>query len=80
MADADARAPEPPDLLRVEMDAVREPGALRHPAGLLEQIDRAQPIHFEAEALLVLGLAEMGVQLAIVALGERARSRSSAAC
>ena len=70
MADADAGAAEPPDLLRIEMDAVREPRALRHPAGLLEQIDRAQPIHFETEALLVLRLAQMSVQLAIVALGE----------
>ena len=66
MADADARPPEPADLLRIEMDAVREPGALRHPARLLEKVDRAHAIHFEAEPLLVLGLAEMGVQLAIV--------------
>ena len=63
--------PEPPDLLRIEVDAMREPGALRHPAGLLEQIDRPQPVHFQAEALLVLGLAQMGVQLAIIVLGQR---------
>ena len=41
MADADAGAAEPRDLLVVEMDAVREPRALRHPAGLLQEIDRA---------------------------------------
>ena len=71
MADADAGLAEPRDLLRVEMDAMREPGALRHPARVLEQIDGAQAVHLQAEALLVRGLAEMGVELAIVALGER---------
>ncbi len=65
-----ARA-EPRDLLGVEMDAMREPRAPRHPARLLEQIDWPQAIHFQAEALLVLGLAEMRVQLAIVALRQR---------
>ena len=70
MADSDAGAPEPADLLRAEMNAVREPRPLRHPAGLLQQIDRPHAIHLQAEALLVLRLAQMGVQLAVVALGE----------
>ena len=70
MADSDAGAPQPADLLGAEMNAVREPGPLRHPAGLLQQIDRPHAIHLEAEALLVLRLAKMGVQLAVVALGE----------
>ena len=73
MADADARPPEPTDLFGVEMNAVREPCALRHPAGLLEQVDRAHFVHVEAEALLVLGFAEMRVQLAIVPFGEPRR-------
>ena len=77
MADADARLAEPGDLLGIEMNAVREPGAARHPAGFLEEIDRPQAIHLETEALLVVGLAEMGVQLAVVALGQAARSRPS---
>ena len=49
---------------------MREPDAARHPACLLEKIDRPQAIHLEAEPLFVLGLAEMGVELAVVALGK----------
>ena len=78
MADADARLAQPRDLLRIEMNAVGEPDAARHPAGFLEQVDRPQAVHLEAEALFVLGLAQVGVKLAIVALGQDARSRSSA--
>ena len=70
MADADARLAQPRDLPRVEMNAVGEPDAARHPAGFLEEVDRPQAIHLEAEALFVLGLAEMGVKLAVVALGQ----------
>ena len=70
MADADPRLAEPGDLLSIEMNAVGEPGAARHPAGFLEEVDRPQAVHLEAEALLVLGLAEMGVKLAVVALSQ----------
>ena len=70
MADSDFRLAEPGDLLGVEMNAMREPDPARHPACLLEKIDRPQAIHFEAEALFILGLAEMRVKLAIVALGQ----------
>ena len=76
MADADFALPSRAISLGVEMDAVREPDAARHPACLLEKIDRPQAIHLEAERLFVLGLAEMGVKLAIVALGKLGRSRS----
>ena len=76
MADSDFRLAEPSDLVRVEMNAVREPDAARHPARFLEKIDRPQAIHLEAEPLFVLGLAEMRVKLAIVALGQAARLRS----
>ena len=70
MADADTRPSEPGDLLGVEMDAVREPDPARHPAGLLQKVDRPQAVHFEAEPLFVVGLAEVGVKLAVVALGQ----------
>jgi hypothetical protein len=70
MADPDAGAPQASDFGGAEMDAVREPDALRHPARLLQEIDWAQAVGRQAEALLVLGLAEMGVELAVVALGE----------
>ena len=49
---------------------MREPDPARHPAGLLEEIDRPQAIHVKAELLLVVGLAEMGVKLAVVRFRE----------
>ena len=70
MADADARRAEPRNLVFVEVNAVRQPRPLRQPAGLFEQIDRALAKYFQTETLLVMRLAEMRVQLAIVALGE----------
>src|SRR5271154_5568669 len=70
MADADASLAQPRDLTRVEMNAVGEPDATRHPAGFLKEIDWPQAIHLEAEPLFVLGLAQVGVKLAVVALGE----------
>ena len=76
MTDADAGAAEPPDLLGAEMHAVREPGPRTHPAGLFEKIDRPHGIDVETETLFVLGLAEMGVELAIVQFGESARYRA----
>ncbi len=39
MRDADPRAPEPLNLIGVEMDAVRDPGPGRKPAGVLQKID-----------------------------------------
>ena len=70
MADADAGPAQPRDLLRVEMDTVGEPSALRHPADLFEQIDRPRAVNLQTETLFVRRLAQMGVQLAIVAFGE----------
>src|SRR5271165_2423274 len=70
MADADIRLAQPRDLVAVEMNAMREPDATRHPARLLQEIDRPQAIHPEAEPLLILGFAQVGMQLAIVALGK----------
>ena len=64
------RGAEPADLLRVEMDAMRQPGAAGHPAGLLQQLDGPHAIHRQAEALLVLGFAEVGVQGTVENLGE----------
>jgi len=59
MADADPRRAEPLDFVGVEMNAVGEPGPSRHPAGLLQQLDRPHAVHRQAEALFVRGLAEM---------------------
>src|SRR6202162_819065 len=70
MADADFRLAEPGDLLSIEMNAMRDPDAARHPACLLEKIDRPQAIHLKAEPFFILGLAEMRVELAVVALGQ----------
>ena len=57
MADADAGPAQPRDLVGIEMNAMREPDAARHPARLLQEIDRPQAIHLEAEPLLVVGFA-----------------------
>ena len=66
MTHANAGAAEASDLLGAEMNAMGEPGARAHPAGFLEKIDRPHGIDVEAEALFVLGFAEMSMKLAIV--------------
>ncbi len=70
MADADAVPAEPRHLAVVEMDAMRQPGALVEPADLFQIIERPHAEAGEAEVVLVLRLAEMGVQPAIMLLGE----------
>ena len=62
--------PRPSDLLCVEVNAVREPDAARHPARLLKQFDRPQAIHREAKLFFIFGFAKMRVELAVVALGK----------
>ena len=57
------------------MNAMGEPGARAHPAGLLDQVDRPHAVDFEAKLLFLLGLAKMRMQLAIVALGKARRIR-----
>ena len=66
MAYAYAGAPEPPDLLIVEMDSVRDPRAIGHPANLLEVIDRL----LLARGDLVTGLPKVSVHLTVVTRGE----------
>ena len=75
MADADASLAQSLDLAGVEMDAMRDPGAGREPPGLLQEIDRAHAEGLDAVDVFVERLAEMGVQPAIVALGEFGRSQ-----
>ena len=53
---------------------MRDPGAGAEPPGLIEEIDRAHAERLDAVDVLVERLAEMGVQPAIVALGEFGRS------
>ena len=60
-------------LVVVEVDAVREPDPLVQPAALLEVVDRPAAEMREAVFVLVAGLAEMGVEPAVVALGEAGR-------
>ena len=73
MADADMVAAEPADLVIGEMDAMGEPDAIVEPAAFLEIVDRPAAELVEAVLVLVAGLAEMGVQPAIEALGEADR-------
>ena len=70
MADADPMAAEARDLLVVEVDAVGEPDAIGQPAALLQVVDRPAAEVLQAVLVLVVGLAEMGVQPAVEALGE----------
>jgi hypothetical protein len=58
------------DFLVGEVDAVGEPDAIAEPAAFLEVVDRPAGEMLEAVFVLVLGLAEVGVQAAIVLLGE----------
>src|SRR6516164_741899 len=74
MADADARLAQALDLARVEMDAMRDPGAGAEPPGLLQEVDRTRAERLDAIDVLVERLAEMRMQPAIVALGEFSRS------
>src|SRR5271154_1227732 len=74
MADADLSLAESLDLTGVEMDAVRDPRTGAQPSGLLEEVDRADAESLDGIDVLVERLAEMGVQPAIVALGEFGRS------
>ena len=79
MADADVVAAEATHLVVGEMDAVGEPDAVAEPAAFLEIVDRPAAEMLEAIFVLVAGLAEMGVEPAIEALGEADRIRPSAA-
>ena len=72
--------PSRPISSRVEMDAVRDPGALRHPSRLLEQVDRPHAECRRQKRSSSWVSQRWVCKLAIVALGERAPSRSSAAC
>ena len=73
MADRDARLADTGDLLFVEMNAVRDPGAGRHPSRLLEQVDRPHAEGGDAVDVLFLRLHEVGVKPAVEAVGERGR-------
>ena len=66
-------------LVVVEVDAVGEPDPVVQPAAFLEIVDRPATEMLEAVFVLVARLAEMGVEPAVVALGEAGRCRPSAA-
>ena len=57
-----ARRPQPRNLVRIEVDAVRQPGAIAKPAHLLQIIDGTQAKARKAERLLIQRLRQMGVQ------------------
>jgi hypothetical protein len=66
VAYAYAGAPEPPDLLIVEMDSVRDPRAVAHPANLLKVIDRSARELFLAIGNFVTGLPKVSVHSTVV--------------
>jgi hypothetical protein len=71
VAYAYAGAPEPPNLLIIEMDTVRDPRAVAHPANLLEVIDRSARELLLAIGDLVTGLPKVSMHLTVVTRGER---------
>ena len=78
VADRRSRQRQPPDFIGVEMDAVREPGPLAEPAAILQIVERTAAVDFLAEAVLVLGFGEMGVQPHVVPAPRARRSIASA--
>ena len=58
------------------MDAVREPGPRAEPSAIVEIVERAAAVELLAEAVLVLGFGEMGVQPARRSLRRELRGRS----
>ena len=73
MADADAVAAELGDLRIVEIDAMRQPGAVGEPAAILEIVHRRHAVLVAGEVGLLLRLDEVGMQAAIVLFGKRRR-------
>ena len=70
MTDADPVLAEAANLVVVEMDAMRQPDALVQPADFLEIVERAATEMGKAELVLVPRLAEMGMQPAVIFLGQ----------
>ena len=70
MTDAEAMTAEPRHFLVIEVDAVCEPHAILQPAELFEVIHRTAAVVMQAIGVFVRGLAEVGVQAAIVFGGE----------
>src|SRR5208282_350203 len=70
VAYAHAGAPEATDLVIVEMDAVRDPRTVAHPADLLEVVDWSAGELLLAIGDLVAGFAKVSVHPAFVTRGE----------
>ena len=62
MADGGLGLAEPLHFVRIEEDAVRQPGPRIEPAALFEIIQRPAAMHLLAELVLVLGLGQMRMQ------------------
>ena len=71
MADAHAMLAQPPHVIVGEMNSVGEPGPVIEPAHILKVVERAHPEHRLAEFILVMRFGEVGVQTAVVLLGQR---------
>jgi hypothetical protein len=73
MGGAAARRDDLGDLVVVDMDGVREPHVVAQPAQRLHPVDRTELETLERVALLVQGLAEVGVQPDLVVPRHRRR-------
>ena len=70
MADAGAGCAQARDFVRVEVNAVGQPGARAEPADAVEVIHGTQPEALQAEIFLIEGFRQMGVQAHVQLVGQ----------
>ena len=70
MTDAGAGSAQAGDFVRVEMNAMGQPGARAEPADAVQVIHGAQAEALQAEVLLVEGFGQVGVQAHVQLLGQ----------
>ena len=70
MADASTGSAQARDFIRVEVNAMGQPGAWAEPADAVEVVHGTQAETLQAEVLLVEGFRQVGVQAHIQAVGQ----------
>ena len=71
MADGGLGLAEPLHFVRIEENAVRQPGSRIEPTALFQIIQRPAAMHLLAEFVLVLGLGQMRMQADVELVSER---------
>ncbi|MNH03275.1 hypothetical protein D3C79_625330 [compost metagenome] len=70
MADAGAGGAQAGDFVRIEMDAMSQPGARAEPTDAVEVVDRAQAEALQAEVFFIEGFGQVGVQAYVQLFGQ----------